>query len=217
MIVRPTVRDVETARPIQSRAASKPERVAVTVHSIYLARLRQGRRIKSIVTVIAIADWRGVTMANVNQAAYRALLILVFGIFASFAAGTTAFAQAGSVGGTIGNTDKSISGESTATPPVVVGNPKHRQRSGEPSRQDNKQKVFVNPTIDGLPVDRCLTYAANCNEPAASAWCRRKGMTHATGWKYENKTHIGHVVGASAGDHRDCNFGCDGFTEVICE
>jgi hypothetical protein len=140
----------------------------------------------------------------------RALLI---GILAS-CVGTAAFAQAGSVGGTIGNTDKSISG---GTETEQARHKSQPSRQNAPARPESKQKVFVNPTIDGLPVDRCLTYAADCNEPAASAWCRRKGMTHATGWKYENKSHSGHVVGASGGDHRDCNFGCDGFTQVICE
>jgi hypothetical protein len=166
-------------------------------------------------------------MADVNEVGRRIVLIFLLGMSASFAVGATAFAQAGSTGGTIGNTDKSISGENTArSPGFFVGNSKHRRRSireairrrsGEPTKPESKQKVFVNPTIDELPVDRCLTYAADCNEPAASAWCRRKGMTRAADWKYENKTRIGHVVGASGGDHRDCNFGCDGFTQVICE
>ena len=136
----------------------------------------------------------------------------------AFANVSSVLAQAGSTGGTIGKQDKSTSGSEEADRPSVAAPAKRpTARKREPTRPDSKQKVFINPTIDGLPVDRCLTYAADCNEPAASAWCRRKGMTRATGWKYENKTRMGHVVGASGGDHRDCNFGCDGFTQVICE
>jgi hypothetical protein len=49
-------------------------------------------------------------MAGVNEVGRRIVLILAFGMLSSFAAGATAFAQAGSTGGTIGKQDKSISG-----------------------------------------------------------------------------------------------------------
>jgi hypothetical protein len=50
-------------------------------------------------------------MAGVNETGRRIALILIFGMLPSFAVGTTAFAQSGSAGGTIGKQDKSVSGE----------------------------------------------------------------------------------------------------------
>jgi hypothetical protein len=52
-------------------------------------------------------------MAGVNGR--RIVAILVFGMLASFEASVTAFAQAGSTGGTIGKQDKSISGVEDTT------------------------------------------------------------------------------------------------------
>jgi hypothetical protein len=49
-------------------------------------------------------------MAHVNATGRRIVLILVFAMLPSFALETTALAQAGSAGGTIGKTDKSVSG-----------------------------------------------------------------------------------------------------------
>ena len=49
-------------------------------------------------------------MPGVNEVGCRIALIFVFGMLSSFAASATAFAQAGSTGGTIGKQDKSISG-----------------------------------------------------------------------------------------------------------
>jgi hypothetical protein len=49
-------------------------------------------------------------MTGVNGVGCRIAFILVLGMLWSFAASATAFAQAGSTGGTIGKQDKSISG-----------------------------------------------------------------------------------------------------------
>jgi hypothetical protein len=138
---------------------------------------------------------------------------------------TEALAQASSVGGVAGKIDKAVSGEgATGSDAKPVDSRNNRQRTGLAKRQSStsvggkgKPKVFVNPRIDGSPVDRCLSYATECGEPAATAWCRRKGMARATGWKYESAARMGRVVGALGGAPRDCKFGCDGFTEVVCE
>jgi hypothetical protein len=49
-------------------------------------------------------------MAGVNEAGRRIVSILVVGMLSSLAVATTAFAQAGSTGGTVGKTDKSVAG-----------------------------------------------------------------------------------------------------------
>ena len=38
-------------------------------------------------------------------------------------------------------------------------------------------QTFVNPTLRGQRVDRCLYYARECNGPAALAWCQRFGFS----------------------------------------
>lgn len=68
-------------------------------------------------------------MSGVNEWSHRLVLILVFGILAFFAVGVRAFAQAGSTGGTIGKTDKSVSGgESTAEPRTPTNSRSKGQR-----------------------------------------------------------------------------------------
>lgn len=57
-------------------------------------------------------------MAGANGEGHRILLML-FGMLASLAMGTTAFSQAGSTGGTIGKTEKSISGGAEAEQPPL--------------------------------------------------------------------------------------------------
>ena len=51
-------------------------------------------------------------MAGINEVGRRIAITFVSGILASFAASTTVFAQAGSTGGSVGKTDKSVSGSS---------------------------------------------------------------------------------------------------------
>lgn len=53
-------------------------------------------------------------MTGGNKVGPRIVLILSFGMLVSLAVGATAFAQAGSTGGTIGKTDKSVSGGESA-------------------------------------------------------------------------------------------------------
>jgi hypothetical protein len=70
-------------------------------------------------------------MAGANGVGHRISLML-FGMLASFAMGTTAFSQAGSTGGTIGKTEKSISGGAEAEQPPVKQR-KPAPVSGRPS------------------------------------------------------------------------------------
>ncbi len=67
-------------------------------------------------------------MAGVSEAGRRIVSILVFGMLISLAAGATAFAQAGSTGGTIGKIDKSVSGaeEGTSREPRAKSRASHR-------------------------------------------------------------------------------------------
>lgn len=76
--------------------------------------------------------WRD--MARINEAGRLIAITFVSGILASFATGTTAFAQAGSTGGTIGQTNKSISREGQ----TEIRHP--TQRSAPPASQSAKDR-----------------------------------------------------------------------------
>lgn len=73
--------------------------------------------------------------------------------------------------------------------------------------------VFLLPTIDGVRVDRCLYFARDCDEPAATAFCRSQGHGRALawGWEYVTPTHV-------QGDGRTCRSdgGCGGFSTITC-
>jgi hypothetical protein len=122
-------------------------------------------------------------------------------------------AQAGSTGGSIAKRGKSASGsEAEPKPRRSKRKSKPRESGGTPK---SASRTFINPTIDGIRVDRCLTWGTNCGEPAASAFCRKKGFARATDWKWQgtSKTIIpssGKICVASL-------FPCGGFTRIVCE
>jgi hypothetical protein len=139
----------------------------------------------------------------------------------------TALAQAGSTGGTLGKTDKSASGGEESSPSggrrVSPAASRHPQRNAE---GNGKQRTYQNPTVDGLRVDYCLgTQSMGCGNPAAGAWCRRNGFSHAIKYKTEKSPtayRLGDATAACTGASR-CNDacpgilgGCDVLKVVIC-
>jgi hypothetical protein len=40
-----------------------------------------------------------------------------------------------------------------------------------------EKTAIVNPTIDGYPVDNCMTWAKNCRKPVADYLCRQEGYS----------------------------------------
>jgi hypothetical protein len=118
-------------------------------------------------------------------------------------ASDTLLAQ-GSTGGTLGKTDQSISGgvkvpDKAPTPKGIPG---------------NKATAFTNPTIKGIPVDRCWHFGTECDEPAATAWCRSKGFKRATNWKWEYRQN---TIGQSDGRQCPIPGTCGGFVQIVCE
>jgi hypothetical protein len=138
----------------------------------------------------------------------RALLIAAV-ICVSAPFGGAAFAQAGSTGGTLGNTDKSISGEREEP-----RRPEKREERHQRPQAAQSVKTFLNPSISGVHVDRCWHFATECDEPAATAWCRSKGLTHAVAWKWENMSD---TIGQSDGRRCPTPGACGGFTVIVCE
>ena len=43
-------------------------------------------------------------------------------------------------------------------------------------------RTFIDPTLRGVYLDWCLTYAASCGQPVADEYCRRMGYSRATAW-----------------------------------
>jgi hypothetical protein len=114
-------------------------------------------------------------------------IAVICGWATSFAADQTALAQAGSVGGTIGKTDKSVSG--SATDEQNTRKPKAKPRNSVSRPEAKAPKACQNPTINGIRVDHCLDPDAHdCDATAATAWCRSKGMSHAVSFNWEPKS-----------------------------
>jgi hypothetical protein len=94
----------------------------------------------------------GRNMAGVNEVGCRMALILAFGMLSSFAAGATAFAQAGSTGGTIGKQDKSISGSAEEDRPRAVSHPKRPRLKPFNVRGSSSQSDLTKPgALPGEP------------------------------------------------------------------
>jgi hypothetical protein len=154
-------------------------------------------------------------MAGGNKMALRVFWILACAMLASLALGTTAFAQAGSTGGTIGKTDKSVSGEEGSAAPDSAVKP--RLKGQRPSDAPVRSNVFENPTINGIRVDRCMKWGpVGCGNPAANYWCRSKGFQRAASWSgTEIRPTIFQDPQSSV---KVCDyFFCGGFTRIVCE
>jgi caspase domain-containing protein len=78
-------------------------------------------------------------------------------------------------------------------------------------------KVFENPTINGIRVDRCMKWGpTGCGTPAANYWCRSKGFAKAVGsdWKTGPPT----IFQDPESSVKVCDyFFCGGFTKIVCE
>ena len=78
-------------------------------------------------------------------------------------------------------------------------------------------KVFENPTINGVRVDRCMKWGpTGCGAPAANYWCRSKGYARAVDSEW--KTGPPTVFQDPESSVKICDlFFCGGFTKVVCE
>jgi hypothetical protein len=148
-------------------------------------------------------------------------LIGLAALLGLFAVGqqSDAFAQAGSTGGTIGKHDKSISGGEEA---IGTDSKPTRKAKREPDGlgrtkpQDELSgtpKTFRNPTLRGVGVDWCMSAdMGGCGQVAATTWCRSKGLSKATDFKWKAMSPV-----YRQGDNNICNGFCGGFTQVTCE
>lgn len=75
---------------------------------------------------------------------------------------------------------------------------------------------FKEPRVEGLRMDRCLSWGSECNEPAAYSWCLEKGYTKAIYWEIQDnigKTQPTKMLKSKA----ICNKSqCDAFKTIVC-
>lgn len=77
-----------------------------------------------------------------------------------------------------------------------------KMKNGEKSKPTIEKRVFTNPTTkDGYPVDRCYTWAHNCDKPVADKICRDNGYDYSinSSWEYKHPTKLltGKICNAS--------------------
>lgn len=83
-----------------------------------------------------------------------------------------------------------------------------------PARQ---AQTFQSPMHGDLRLDACLTWAQNCGEPAATAWCKSRGFTRATAYPTENVGGAG-IDTRLIGSNQVCKAQfCASFSHVTCE
>jgi len=70
------------------------------------------------------------------------------------------------------------------------------------------------PSVSGMRVDRCLYWAQQCDQPAATRFCQSQGMSVAVNWAWEHDTPT-YVLG----DGRVCQApnNCGGFSTITCQ
>lgn len=75
---------------------------------------------------------------------------------------------------------------------------------------------FIQPQIDGMRLDWCLTFGSDCGEPVAYKWCISNGYSKPIFW--EKAKSIGEHTPTTMLNSRDTcyNKSCDGFSTIVC-
>ena len=75
---------------------------------------------------------------------------------------------------------------------------------------------YLNPRIEGLRMDRCLSWGKDCDEPAAYQWCLRKGYSKAIYWEHDNNIGKGQPTKMLTSKEICDKPGCDAFKTIVC-
>ena len=123
------------------------------------------------------------------------------------ATSSASLAEAGSTGGSVGKTDKSVSGGEESRAPAISQKPQHPQTH-----------TFWRPLIKGMAIDHCATNSdQSCDQPAATAWCRSKGFLRAIAWKFHSVPRAFRLLDMTTCDTSSSRLGCGGFTQITCD
>jgi hypothetical protein len=75
--------------------------------------------------------------------------------------------------------------------------------------------TFERPRIGGMRLDYCLTWASNCGQPAANAFCERRGFDAAI--EYSHAPNVGVYEPTRLITGRVCEWDfCAGFHFITC-
>jgi hypothetical protein len=75
---------------------------------------------------------------------------------------------------------------------------------------------YIEPRVEGLRMDRCLTWGKGCDEPAAYKWCLKKGYSKAIYWEIEGNVGQNQPT-KMLKSKAICNKpGCDAFKTIVC-
>ncbi len=85
--------------------------------------------------------------------------------------------------------------------------------SAPPGVMQPNDRIFHNPSVNGIRVDWCLQWGKYCGKPAADEFCRRQGFTESRSFKVLNDSPPTLVIGSGQVCRESY---CDGFSEVIC-
>lgn len=72
---------------------------------------------------------------------------------------------------------------------------------------------FVDPKVDGMPLDYCLEWGSGCGKPAADAWCRARGFAAASVFEVRTGSPPTRIL--SSGQICDMVF-CDRIISLTC-
>ncbi len=72
---------------------------------------------------------------------------------------------------------------------------------------------FVDPKVDGMPLDYCLEWGSECGKPAADAWCRARGFAAASAFEVRTGSPPTRIFSSG----RICDMvHCDRITSLTC-
>ncbi|BCD99593.1 hypothetical protein [Marinagarivorans cellulosilyticus] len=77
-------------------------------------------------------------------------------------------------------------------------------------------KEYDEPRIRGILMDRCLSWGAECELPAATQWCLEKGYSKAIYWEIESGAGESKMTRMLKSDQLCKSKKCDAFSTIVC-
>jgi hypothetical protein len=100
---------------------------------------------------------------------------------------------------------------------AIFLNPKPSTSAPTASVPQPEKMTFQEPMQGDMRLDSCVAWAEQCGEPAASAWCRTKGMSRAVEYPQQNVGEKG-LATRLIGTNQVCKEKfCSSFVYIVCE
>jgi hypothetical protein len=85
-----------------------------------------------------------------------------------------------------------------------------------PIEQANAQPAYDIPVANGVPVDGCATWQANCGQAAADQFCRAEGYAGASSWSWAHDLRTWNLGSNRYCDRETDRVRCGGLRLVVC-